>query len=80
MHITAGRSFELDLALTGYNYIRLPFLGSVLWERDSYAKWGKVENEKHIGEIELWWGRWRFVVTSCNRLSHVASINMEAAL
>jgi hypothetical protein len=51
-----------------YHYLEIPRLGSIYAERCIHAKWLKVEHEFHLGEVELLWGKWRFVLTSWHRL------------
>ncbi|MEL0119967.1 MAG: hypothetical protein VXB01_13595 [Opitutae bacterium] len=63
MRFTIGHSFKIEPGC-----IRLPYFGSLYWERSIHAKWGKLETEQHDREIEGIWGRWRFVLTSNCRL------------
>ncbi|WP_417799073.1 hypothetical protein [Terasakiella pusilla] len=63
MRLIVDNSFEIEPG-----YIRLPYLGSLYWERSDHAKWNKLETVWHDRELECIWGFWRFVLTSNFRL------------
>lgn len=59
-------------------FIRLPLLGSVYWERDIAATWVALDTERHDGEVEVLWGRWRIVLTAAKRLLSVSSASFNS--
>ncbi len=49
MIVSVGRFFEIERT-HGYFFIRAPFLGEVLWDRDGvvYSSWRKVKAVRHV--------------------------------
>jgi hypothetical protein len=60
-----------------YHYLEIPRLGSIYAERSVHAKWLKYDHELHPGEVEILWGRWRFILTSWCRLKEEREVNHE---
>lgn len=65
-------SFELSLSRHTQSLV-LPFVGAAMVEYERTSRWLKVDTVKHeSGEKEVFWGRFRYVLSSWKTLKEHA--------